>query len=382
MSGPRFGVVVQRYGPEIVGGAEAHARMVALRLAQRFGDTPGAVTVLTSCAADWETWENRLPEGEAFDGLVRVRRFSVQGRRLTPVQIWLDRAVSHPRTQRVARRLGRIYAAAQGPRVPGLLDALRRERFDRVIFVSYLYHPTIAGVPIARASGAQVDFIPTAHDEAPLRFLRLQRAFHLAHRVACNTESERRLIQRMTGVGRHKLDVVGCGTDFPGTLPAAPTSDRYRVEGDFALYLGRDKHGVELLAPAFRRSGLRLVVAGSAQVDGALNLGPVGPQDKWWLLSRATVVVQPSRFESLGLTLIEAWQARKPVIVNAASEVLREQVAACAGGLVFRDDAAELARCVDLLAGDASLRTSFGAAGHAFAERYDWDAIVRYFAGD
>lgn len=39
---PHIGIVVQRFGEQIVGGAEAHARMVALALAPR-----ARVTVIT-----------------------------------------------------------------------------------------------------------------------------------------------------------------------------------------------------------------------------------------------------------------------------------------------------------------------------------------------
>ena len=53
-----LGVVVQRYGAELSGGAELHARYIAERLARH-----AAVEILTTCARDYITWANDLATG-------------------------------------------------------------------------------------------------------------------------------------------------------------------------------------------------------------------------------------------------------------------------------------------------------------------------------
>ena len=69
----KLAVVVQRYGLDINGGAELHARYVAEQLSRR-----ADVEVLTSCARDYVTWKNELPHGlETVHG-VPVRRFPVR----------------------------------------------------------------------------------------------------------------------------------------------------------------------------------------------------------------------------------------------------------------------------------------------------------------
>src|SRR5207342_3127991 len=68
----RLAFVVQRYGPEVVGGAELHCRWVAEHLAARH-----EVEVLTTTATDYLTWENVLPEGVHHINGVQVRRFPV-----------------------------------------------------------------------------------------------------------------------------------------------------------------------------------------------------------------------------------------------------------------------------------------------------------------
>lgn len=68
----KVAVVVQRYGADISGGAELHARYIAEHLARHV-----QVEVLTTCARDYITWRNeREPGVEAVNG-VPVRRLAV-----------------------------------------------------------------------------------------------------------------------------------------------------------------------------------------------------------------------------------------------------------------------------------------------------------------
>ena len=72
----KLAVVVQRYGADINGGAELHARYIAERLS-RHAD----VEVLTTCARDYITWRNELPEGVDRVNTIPVRRFPVSHER-------------------------------------------------------------------------------------------------------------------------------------------------------------------------------------------------------------------------------------------------------------------------------------------------------------
>ena len=54
----KLAIVVQRYGADINGGAELHARYVAEHLAPH-----AQVTVLTTCARDYLTWHDEYPAG-------------------------------------------------------------------------------------------------------------------------------------------------------------------------------------------------------------------------------------------------------------------------------------------------------------------------------
>jgi len=69
-------VVVQRYGADVVGGSEAHARIAARRLARRH-----RVEVATTNALDFWTWAPHFGSGVTRDDGVTVRRFGVEARR-------------------------------------------------------------------------------------------------------------------------------------------------------------------------------------------------------------------------------------------------------------------------------------------------------------
>ncbi len=68
----KLAVAVQRYGADINGGAELHARYVAERLARH-----AEVEVVTTCARDYVTWRNERPAGVEHVNGVPVRRFPV-----------------------------------------------------------------------------------------------------------------------------------------------------------------------------------------------------------------------------------------------------------------------------------------------------------------
>ena len=68
----KLAVVVQRYGADINGGAELHARYIAEHLSPH-----AEVEVLTTCAHDYITWRNELAAGVEQVNGVTVRRFPV-----------------------------------------------------------------------------------------------------------------------------------------------------------------------------------------------------------------------------------------------------------------------------------------------------------------
>ena len=156
----RIAMVVQRYGMEIVGGAERLCRGVAEGLAERGHE----IEVLTSCARSYVTWANAYPEGvESLNG-VMVRRFrTVEERAMDSFNSQSDELFGKPHSH--ADEIA--WVQSQGPHAPGIVDHVHQIAgdCDRLLFFTYLYHPTFHGI---HAAPHKTALVPTAHDEAPI----------------------------------------------------------------------------------------------------------------------------------------------------------------------------------------------------------------------
>lgn len=175
----RLGIVIHRYGQGISGGAEVHCRLVAQRLARMLLE--GQVEVLTTTAQDYLTWANAYPSGVEQDGAVLVRRFPIRWRRHLLLFDGLNRLTT-AFNGRAPILLEKIWFMAQGPRCPGLLNYLasRAQAYDRLIFYTYLYEPTVFGLPLSAGRGVRTWLIPTAHDEPPLKLKHIRPVFEQA----------------------------------------------------------------------------------------------------------------------------------------------------------------------------------------------------------
>ena len=71
------------------------------------------------------------------------------------------------------------------------------------------------------------------------------------------------------------------------------------------------------------------------QRDDLLVLGRVSEEQKWGLLAQADALVLPSRFESLGIVLLEAWQVGTAVLVPNTNPVTAGQVRRSGGGVAY-----------------------------------------------
>jgi glycosyltransferase involved in cell wall biosynthesis len=333
----RILIVVQRYGPEVVGGSESHARVVAHRLAK-----VNEVEVATTNALDYWTWAPHFTPGESLDGPVRVRRFAVAAERSATFKD----AERHVLFEDHALADERAWLAMQGPHTPGLLDFLHREgeRYDACVFYTYIYEPTAAGLPLVAERAA---LISTAHDEEPLRLVPYRALFQLPRAFGFLTPEERDLVHARFANEHIPSEVLGIGLDAPPWHDPEPFRERYAPRGPLVLYLGQVSEGKavdELLADwiAYRDEGGAgtLVLAGTPRMtiparDDVVPLGRVSDADKFALLAAADVLVLPSHLESLGIVLLEAWQVGTPCLVSAKNKVTSGQVARARGGASY-----------------------------------------------
>ena len=394
-SGPRpmpvmkLAFVVDRYGPDVPGGAERHCRDFALRLAERGHE----VTVLTTCARDYVTWANAFPPGEEMDGRVTVRRFPVSKER--DLEAW------HSQSRRVFAGLGspddeQRWFELSGPYAPALVDHLRtnKDRHDLFIFFSYRYYPTFAGLPVV---APRAILVPTAEEDPAMRIGALRAFFSLPLGIIHNTIEEHHLIRSVTRGPFPAFAVIGSGVN-EGRAPADSESvlARLGVRKSFVLCLGRvdaNKGSLTLLSHFQRyreRDGdrVQLVMAGHAAAaeeipaqPGVRFVGHVTEDERAALLHHMLALVAPSPFESLSLALLEAWTAGRPAIVNGWCKVLRGQVTRANGGLYY-DNAAEFSQALRYLIDHPEQGSRLGAQGRARAQaEYAWPRVMEKLEG-
>jgi len=377
----KLAFVTPRYGTEVIGGAEAAARMLAERLCLRHD---WEVEVLTSCALDHLTWENTEPAGTSVLNGVTVRRFPTASRR-TLDYFELDAKLRvAPETASLAE--SRRWVALNGPMCPGLVDAVAGSDADVIACYPYLFATTVDAIAVARAP---VVLHPAAHDEPALYLSAFRRAFRHIDGLVYHTRAERDLMEDVFRIGARPQVVLGLGVDAPAGAGRPGGGILGIGDRPYLCYLGRvDEHkGCGMLAEYFaeykaRHLGdLALAFVGpvSAKAPDHPDIvvtGTVSEADKWDILSGAQVMVNPSAYESFSLVVLEAWTLGVPVLVNAACAATMEHCTLSGGGLWF-DSYRSFEATVDRLVDGAGLRAELGDAGRRYTARhYLWPAII------
>ena len=379
----KLAVVVQRYGADIGGGAELHARYIAERL------SPHAdVTVLTTCARDYVTWRNELPAGADSVNGIRVERFPVSRER--------DVREFDRRSRRVFGQVHSVqdelaWLDSEGPTSPALIAHLRRtaRTFDYVLLFSARYYHAYHS---ARVVPERAVLVPTAERDPSLGLGVLTHLFRGVRAIMYNSLEERALINAVAENHGVPGVVVGVGSNIPPVVEPERARQRFALANPYILYVGRidaNKGCAELFDFFVRystttRRPLDLVLIGTAVIQiprhpRIRHLGYVDDQGKFDALAGAEALVVPSYYESLSMVVLEAWAMSRPVLANARCDVLRGQCIRSNAGLYY-EDAGEFAGALTMLLGDRALANSLGRNGHAyFTRRYSWPVIDRKY---
>ena len=379
----KLAVVVQRYGADINGGAELHARYVAEMLARRH-----RVEVLTTCAHDYVSWKAHYAEGTETINGVAVRRFPVVRER-DPHDFGARSTQVFERRHSVADELA--WLDSEGPTSPALIDHIGQhaDAFDFFLFFSYRYYHAYHGV---RRVPHKAILVPTAERDAALGLSIFGPVFRAARAVMYNSPEERAIIQAASGNASVPGVVVGIGSDLPRETAPDRFRRKYNVAGPFVIYVGRidrNKGCAELFdyfgnyRPRLGQQ-LSLILAGNSILPipnhpRIRHLGFVSDRDKFDAIAASEALIMPSRFESLSMVALEAWGLGRPVLANGQCDVLRGQTIRSRAGLYY-DDFAEFAEALFTLTSNRPLHQAFGENGRRFYERhYAWPVIQRKY---
>ena len=379
---PRVALVVQRAGREVNGGAETLCRDVAMRLAVDWD-----VTIVTTTAVDYLTWEPEFAAGPGDIEGVPVLRFDVDE---TRSRHDFDRL-----SQRIVTRLDsaplaeqEAWMRAQGPYSTSLLRYLEDHgrEYDVVFFYTYLYATTYFGLPLVQDRAV---LVPFAHDEWPIHLSMWNQFFTRPREIVLSTPEERDFLQRRF---RAQFDgpIIGIGVDMPEDAQGDRFRRRFGIPNPYAIYVGRidPSKGCEQLLEDFARvkkyraDHLLLVMLGRAampipNLPYLRALGFVDEQTKFDALAGSEMLIMPSSLESLSISLLEVWSVGRPALVNAASDVLVGQSRRANAGLWY-NDAAEMSAAIPLLREQPG--EIMGANGRDFVQRsYAWPKVVEKY---
>ena len=393
---------VHRY-PPAVGGAEAYVERLGRFLAAG-GD---AETVWTSTAVDLEAMTRQgFTEVDGGTGVPPVSVRQTGGtpvppgltiRRYRPLYFpgrrYLLKAASlipHRRWQCLTRPANPTCPGMwrDAGRHPGPVDAVHAFAFPHTF-------PAVCGLRLARRHAAPFLLTPFLHlgDPAdprdptrrqytspPLRWLLRQ-----ADAVFVQTPSEAAMVERL-GVPADRIVLQGLGVDpaecTGGDREAARAAwgvgPSERVVGHLANN-SVEKGTVDLLHAVGHRTDVRLVLAGPEMPnfrqalssyphrDRVTRLGVLTDSQKRDFFAGLDVFALPSRTDSFGLVLLEAWANGVPVACYRAggpADLVRDGID---GRLVACGDLAGLAAAV------ATVTPAMGAAGRArVSDEFRW----------
>lgn len=334
-------LIPPRFGPEVVGGAEA----VIAELARGLVDRGWTVEILTTCAQDHYTWANEYPAGTSEVDGITVRRFPTV----------LDTKGKH--RQRLGERILGGHAIALGEQYAWMNDSLRvpelwhhvldhSHEYRAIVVAPYMFWTTFA---VGQIAPDRTILMPCLHDEPPARLEIFKSLFSGSRGLWFLSDPEADLASQLFDLPRRQ-EVVGAGIDVPDTYDPNGFRQRHGIDGPFAYFAGRREWGKGWLELArafeelasFTSAPLTLVTSGVGEPgmpptvsNRVVDLGFVSDEERNDAMAAATAYVQPSAMESFSRTVLEAWLAGTAVVANAGSSVVSWHVARSGAGLVY-----------------------------------------------
>ena len=376
----KIAFINQRYGLEVNGGSEYYTRLIAEQLKEIY-----QVEILTTKALDYVTWENYYKEDcETING-VTVKRFEVEQKR--------DLKRFSQATANVFQKINptdqdeQKWVDEQGPYCPALINYIMEHEaeYDLFIFVTYLYYTTCIG--ITKVWNKAV-LIPTAHDEPYINMKIYKDVFCRCKAIVYLTDEEKALVERKF----HNQDIPNVVTAIGiEAVEKNDLLDFQQVKGinNYIIYVGRidELKGCKWLFQYFieykkrNHNDLKLVLMGKAVMDvpkhdDIISLGFVSEEDKLSGISGAKALILPSHFESLSISVLEAFEMKTPVVVNGQCEVLKGHCLKSNAGLYYYNYF-EFEGCINFMLKHKDICEIMSGNGYHYVDEYfRWDIVV------
>lgn len=404
MGKQKIGVVVQRYGLELNGGAEVHARILSEQLSRNYD-----VTVLTTSQIDLnpKTKNCYTKINENING-VNVLRFQTDyidskssGKYLRRNTRYRNKKVSFSnfiylpllkwwyRKKKDHHKQFDVWMKGQGFYAPTLIDYLNNhaDQYSCFIFFTYLFYPSYAGL---KEVGYKSIFIPTAHDETPFYFEEMKNTFCYPKFIMYNAPAEKTLVEENYPLTRSiKSDIAGIGFDEPVFNYVPP-----QINDKYIVYIGRihKGKGCAELIDFFTRfekkfaGKIKLIMIGNnymkktVKSKSVIFTGFVSDDEKLSYLQDAEALIIPSPNESLSMVTLEAMIMGKPVLATRKSEVLKNHIENSQAGYTYRNEKEFIDKLNVILNLSDADKQKISANGISYVrENYNWLRILSKF---
>lgn len=401
----KIAFVVSDYGPQAKGGTEKHCQMLAERLVDGYD-----VEVLTTNICDVSFIEKvGLPRAKEWHNRVLVRKFEA-----TPVN-----ADSHDHYLKSFKRVRRLrkhlfqlgilrFWALLNPvwhcgtekeeqimksyscYSPDMFRYIREHKDEYKVFIAINISFPLAYY-VSLYVPERTILIPTMHNESSSFRAIYTHVFTKVSYVAFNSSAEQRLARRIFGkrnMSRH--GVIGVGVEQVTPAAWEQIKMKYNLPEEYLLYVGRIEksklYNIIRYFTAYKKkypySNLKCVLVGdhSGDVAGSSEIvytGFVDEHEKYAIIRHAKVLVNPSKFESLSLILLEGMQCGKAMLVNGKCEVLKEHCRKSNHAAVYYTGKRSFMSQLHRLDSDPDLRVKMGEKGRKYVEEnYNWDLIL------
>jgi glycosyltransferase involved in cell wall biosynthesis len=401
--------ITHRYWP-VIGGSEQSVQAIA----ERQAEAGHAVTVLATDAdefsAFWDPKAARLDTKKEQYKDVNIVRTSIS---YLPGRPW-----SFGILRRLQIQMGwfdsiSAYVGRLAPYLPELTADLSELGFDwQAIFAWNITFDGLMAAAVQKAAQCDSKFIavPFLHlGEGPNSPVR--RYYTMPHQIAYLQSADRVIVQSklakdflvQNNVSGEHIAVIGTGIDPQEVSNSDASAFRLRhdIHDPIVTAIGPltyDKGTMQLVEASqllwTAGQSFKLVLAGSIGADfksywqkapplvqeQTLILGFISQDEKRDLLAAAELLALPSRTDSFGMVLLEAWLHAKPVIGASSGgipEVIEDGVD---GRLVPFGDPGALAQAIAEILLDPRKAKDWGLAGQRKTlTNYTWDAVYQRF---
>ena len=283
-----------------------------------------------------------------------------------------------------------ISTAAGAYRISKLLPILR----GTDVLVCSLFHASVIGVPLGRALGVSNILVwqhNTTYKTATRRMLYAQ-LYRLSDHVLSDSEAVSSMLTDEFGVSHTKLSqlpIAGIDTDtFAPTTSRLANDRQIRIgtigrlaeqKGLFDLLecarqLG-SKYQFDIIGQGEKRGALEREAPDNVHFRGTLSAEKLPKQ-----LASYDIYFQPSKYEGLCMTVIEAMACGLPVVASRVGGITESVVPGETGYLCDAGDIDCFCNHLEALATDHELRRSMGAAGRErVVSRYSKSVLAAKF---